>query len=95
MGGGFRLILLQHLHHKLVVAFYSHRLSKWPNTLRAEWGVACEYAETLPAGGGITPAAYRAIFLAGGAGGEVERGASSVAAIASEGGRRARIGFGG
>jgi hypothetical protein len=53
-----------------------------------------EVAETLSDRGGIAPAAYRATFLADGAGGELGRGASSVAAVALEGRRRVRVGFG-
>jgi hypothetical protein len=40
VGGGFRFILLHHLHHELVVAVYSGQRGKWTNTLRAGWGVA-------------------------------------------------------
>jgi hypothetical protein len=47
MGGGFRFILLQHLHHKLVIAVHSRRLGKQPNTLRTEWGIACEYVAAI------------------------------------------------
>jgi hypothetical protein len=56
---------------------------------------AAEPVETLLVGGGLAPAAYRAFFLADGAGEELGRGASSAAAVTPEGRRRARIGFGG
>jgi hypothetical protein len=44
MGGSFRFILLQHLHHNLIVAVHSHQRGKWSKTLQAEWGVVCECA---------------------------------------------------
>jgi hypothetical protein len=47
VGGGFRFILLQHFHHNLVIDVHSRRRGKWPNTLQAEWGVACECATAI------------------------------------------------
>jgi hypothetical protein len=47
MDGGFGFILLRHLYHKLVVAVHSCWLGKRPDTLRAERGVACEYAAAI------------------------------------------------
>jgi hypothetical protein len=103
MGSDFRFIVLQHLHHNLVVAVHSGQPGRRPNTLRVEWGVATEYATSICGRGGENLARPRRgcagglhndIFLAGGAGGELGRGASSMAAVASEGWRRAKVGFG-
>jgi hypothetical protein len=52
MGGGFCLILLQHLHHNLGVTVHSRWQSKLPNTLRAEWDVASECAAAICGKGG-------------------------------------------
>jgi hypothetical protein len=79
MGGGFRFILLQHLQRKLVIAVHSHRLGKQPNTLRAEWGIAREYAAAISgrAGGNLAFGGLRRIFF----GRWSRRGASSVAVV--------------
>jgi hypothetical protein len=95
VGGGFRFILLQHFHHNLVIDIHSRWQGKWPNTLRVEWGVACECAAAICGrGGGNFARPWRdcvgglqSNFLAGGAKGELGRGVSSAAVVVPEGAR--------